>query len=318
MRHRLARFLGRFVPETRLRELRRQVLRNQDRLARLERRLERMHEALGRIERRQVAAAGVNELREAEWQVFSQWGEDGALDWLVRTVPIASRRFVEFGVESYEEANTRFLLSQDGWSGLVIDGDRENVERIRTSRTFWSHDLRAVHAFVTRETIDDLLREHGCAGPLGVLSIDIDGVDWWIWDAIECAAPAIVVVEYNHRFGPEAAVTVPYAPDFDRRRAHHSLLWYGASLEALRRLGTRKGYALVGCTSHGLNAFFVRRDLLREPLRERTTAEAFVAGGFGEAHDEDGHRVRLDATAESALVRGLPSVEIGEDGRPLA
>lgn len=167
-----------------------------------------------------------------------------------------------------------------------------------------------MHAFVTRENIDQLLEENGVTGEIGLLSIDIDGMDYWVWKAIEVVDPAIVVIEYNYRFGSEDAVTVPYRPDFDRREAHHSILYYGASLEALAELGREKGYALVGVESHGLNAFFVRRDLLPDTLREVTAAEAFRVGGFDEAHDEHGRRFRMSYEDEKRLVRNLPLVHL--------
>ncbi len=310
------RVVRKLVPAEVLAELRREILRNQDRLARLERRLELVHEALGRIEGRQVAQVPITRLEQAEWRVYSQWGEDGILDWLTRHIAIDERRFVEIGVESYEEANTRYLLSQDGWSGLVLDRDGDGIERLHRSRLHWHHDLRAVHATVTRDNVNALLREHGMSGRIGLLSIDIDGIDWWLWDAIDAVEPAIVVVEYNHRFGPTAAVTVPYAADFDRRTAHPSLLYYGASLEALRRLGAAKGFALVGCSRHGLNAFFVQRALRPAELPELASAEAWIGGGFSEAHTSGGERIRLTPQQESALLRELPLVEIGPDGRP--
>jgi hypothetical protein len=290
--------------------------RLQERLKEQARQLEYVREALGRIEARQIEQADPASLREREFRVYSQWGEDGIIRHLIDRVAVPSTRFVEFGVESYHEANTRFLLVDRNWSGLVLDGDPHHVERIRRGRLHWLYDLKAVQVFVTRETIDGLLVEHGFGGDIGLLSIDIDGVDFWIWEAIESSRPAIVVIEYNYRFGPTASVTVPYREDFDRRRAHHSILYYGASLEALVRLGRRKGYAFVGAGSAGLNAFFVRRDLLPAGLPERTAAEGWVEGRYDEAHDESGRRIKMSRDDEHALVTGLPLVEVGEDGRP--
>lgn len=279
-----------------------------------ERRLRRLQETVGRIEARQLghAPAGAG-LQAHEFRVYSQWGEDGIIDRLVSEVPVEREVFVEFGVESYQEANTRFLLVNRNWAGLVMDGDARQVERIRRHRDYWLYNLKAVHAFVTRDNIDRLLAENGVTGPIGLLSIDIDGMDYWIWEAITAIDPAIVVVEYNYRFGPDAAVTVPYRDDFDRRRAHHSILYYGASLTALCGLARRKGYAFVGAGSAGLNAFFVRRDLMPDTLRELTAAEGFVAGQYDEAHDAEGRRHRMSYEEEHALVMGLPLTRVGEE-----
>lgn len=286
------------------------VIRHGSVLWALDRRLRLVQEALGRVEARQVAQQTPASLRDSEYRVYSQWGEDGVIQYLLGRVPVRRKVFVEFGVEDYEEANTRFLLVNNNWSGLVIDGSAEHVAKIKASRTYWRHNLKAACAFVTRENINAILVENGLSGEIGLLSIDVDGMDYWVWEAIEAVTPAIVVVEYNHRLGAHDAVTVPYRPDFERRKAHHSLLYYGASLAALSGLGRRKGYALVGCGSAGLNAFFVHRDLKPPDLPERSAEEAFVAGQFREAHDQRGNRAEMTPEDEARLVKDLPLVRV--------
>lgn len=271
-----------------------------------DRRLRAIQEALGRIEARQTADVPLDSLRDVAFRVYSQWGEDGILQRLTRDVELPRQVFVEFGVEDYEEANTRFLLTTGGWSGLVLDGDAEQIAAIRNSGLYWRHNLKAAHAFITRENINDLLREHGVTGPIGLLSIDIDGMDYWIWEAIDIIEPAIVVCEYNHLFGPDEAVTVPYRPDFDRRRAHHSLTYYGASLQALCRLADRRGYAFVGAGRSGLNAFFVQRSRLPASIPEVSCSAGFVEGSFCEAHDAAGQRIRPTRDQMQAVLRELP------------
>lgn len=284
--------------------------RLEQQLQMLERRVRYMQEALGRIEARQNASLAPASLDASEFRVYSQWGEDGIIEHLVRHVPIARPVFVEFGVEGYEEANTRFLLMHRNWSGLVLDGDAAAVQRIRRSREYWLYDLTAVDAFITRDNINALLADHGVEGEIGLLSVDIDGMDYWIWEAIEVVRPAIVVVEYNARLGSTDAVTVPYDASFDRRKAHHSILYYGASLPALHALGERKGYDLVGCGSAGLNAFFVRKDLRPASIPARTPDEAYVVSRFCEAHDEAGRRIKLSHEEQMRLVRALPLVTV--------
>jgi hypothetical protein len=142
-----------------------------------------------------------------------------------------------------------------------------------------------------------------------LLSIDIDGNDYWTWEAITVVNPTIVVIEYNARFGASRSVTVPYRADFVRSRAHYSMIYYGASLTALWALGRRKGYSLVGCNSAGNNAFFVRQDLLGD-LRGRTPSEAFRPHCFREARNEVGELSFLTLPEEEALLAGLPLVEV--------
>jgi hypothetical protein len=226
-------------------------------------------------------------LSDAELRVFSQWGEDGIISWLVAELGECPKVFVEFGVEDYREANTRFLLVNRNWSGLIVDGGDAHVRAVSASPLMWRHDIRPVSAFVDRDNVNDLLREHGFDVDLGLLSIDVDGNDYWVWEAI-AAEPLVVVVEYNSVFGPDRAVTVPYAPDFDRTRAHHSNLYFGASLRALARLAERKGYRLVGSNSAGNNAYFVRVELA-EALPAPSVAEAYVESRYRESRDEHGN-----------------------------
>lgn len=278
----------------------------------LERKIERMQNALGRIEERQIAASPVRTVEDLEFQVSSQWGEDGILRFLTTHLEIANRTFVEFGVESFVEANCRWLLTAHNWSGLVIDGSDEHVASIRRDPIYWRHNLKAVCSFVTAENIDALITENGLTGDIGVLSVDVDGVDYWIWKAITSVSPAIVVAEYNSLFGPDRAVTVPYDPAFQRAKAHHSCSYYGASLGALAHLAQKKGYALVASNSAGNNAFFVRRDLLNESVREISVADAYVQRTFREARGEDGALAFPSFEEEAAMIADLPLVEVGD------
>lgn len=274
----------------------------------IESRILLVQEALGRIEARQTASART--LHEAEFKVFSQWGEDGIIQFLCRQVPIENRIFVEFGVQDYQEANTRFLALKDNWSGLVIDGSSENVSKIRQSELYWRYRVQAECAFITRENINDIIKSAGIAGDIGLLSVDIDGNDYWVWQAINGVSPRIVVAEYNARFGGHRSVSIPYDPEFVRERAHYSMIYYGASLAALAGLGASKGYALVGCNSAGNNAFFVRRDVLPSGLRALTASEAYVAASFREARDAAGKLAFLSPEEERRLIDTLPLVDL--------
>ena len=281
-----------------------------DRIARLEQENLHLRETLGRIESRQLAAHPPATLRDAEFRVYSQWGEDGILDWLTHIVAVPKKVFVEFGVEDYSEANTRFLLTQRGWSGLVLDGSEQNVARIRKDEIYWRHHLSAAAAFITRENINELIATNGVSGDIGILSIDIDGNDYWIWEAISVVDPAIVVCEYNAVFGAERRVTIPYNPDFVRSRAHYSHLYAGASLAALVSLGARKGYAFVGTNSAGNNAFFVRRDLRPSALPDMTATQGYTAAQFRESRDEQGRLTYLTADEAAKLTANLPLIEV--------
>jgi hypothetical protein len=260
----------------------------------------------------QMAQVGkLDDIRAAEFKVFSQFGEDGIIQYLVRQarVPAQSRTFVEFGVESYDEANTRFLVLSDNWRGLIMDGSSLNMQRVRNSSIYWRHNLVAVDAFIDAENINGLIRDAGFSGEIGLLSIDIDGNDYWVWEKIDVVNPIVVVAEYNSVFGSRHAITVPYDKQFSRARAHSSHLYWGASLKALVELGNRKGYAFVGSNNAGNNAFFVRRDRLNDQ-RELTAAEGYVESQFRESRDRNGNLTFLSGAARLQEIIDLPIYDV--------
>ncbi len=279
---------------------------------RMETNIEYIQEAIGRIEYRQLTERPSNNLRDNEFRVFSQSGEDGIIQFLLKHIAIEQKIFVEFGVEDYSEANTRFLLTNYGWGGLVLDGSSENISKIKQSRVYWKYNLKAAQAFVTRDNINGILRDNGITGEIGLLSIDIDGNDYWVWRAIDVINPVIVVVEYNHRFGKDLAVTIPYDESFVRGQDSQPVIYSGASLRALCLLAESKGFAFVGCNSGGINAFFVRKDKKPEQIREISVEEGFVEGGFSETRDETGMIVKTSPEEERRLIMKLPLTNVGD------
>lgn len=260
----------------------------------------------------QIAARNtLPDIQDAEFRVFSQFGEDGIIQYLIRAanVPKELQTFVEFGVETYEESNTRFLLINNNWRGLVIDGSPSNIALIKESPIYWRYGLTAVAAFINVENINRLISGAGFGGEVGILSIDIDGNDYWVWDRINVVNPIVVVAEYNSVFGPRHAVSVPYDPGFLRDKAHYSNLYWGCSLKALELLGEKKGYALVGSNSAGNNAFFVRRDCLHG-LKPLKSAEAYVESQFRESRDPDGRLTYLSGSDRLKAINQLPICQV--------
>ena len=269
---------------------------------------------LGRVLAQTVAArSSYAALADLEFKVFSQFGDDGIIQYLAAHLPLRHRTFVEFGVEDYFESNTRFLLQKDNWSGFVMDGSAENIARLERAPFFWKHDLAARAAFVTRQNIRALLAEPVREwGGVDLLHIDLDGNDYWIWQEIDLA-PSIVIVEYNSGFGIDRAITIPYADDFQRTRAHFSNLYWGSSLKALHRLGTQKGYAFIGCNGAGNNAYFVRRDVMNGRVAEVPLERGYVASKYRESRDRDGRLTLLAAGARAEAIRGLPVFDVEQD-----
>jgi hypothetical protein len=278
-------------------------------------RYEALQLQIGALQSRLVEQLTPDELERSEFQVFSQFGEDGIIQFLVQRVPIENRVFVEFGVEDYHEANTRFLLVHDAWRGLIIDSGDDHRRFLEGSGLAWRNTIDAVTSFVDRDNIDGLIRRAGIDGDIGLLSIDIDGNDLWVLEAINSVSPRIIVAEYNSLFGPTLAVSVPYDPGFVRSEKHYSHLYFGASLAAITAVADRRGYALVGGNRAGNNAFFVRRDVLGD-IPERGVTECFRRAQFRESRSRSGRLTYLANDAEKLrLLRELPLVDLASGGR---
>lgn len=271
-------------------------------------------QALARANRRM---ARIQALSEVEFRGFSQWGEDGIIDWLLEQLPDIPKSFVEFGVEDYREANTRLLLFLRNWRGLVIDGSDDHIRNICGQDIYWRYDLTAKCAFIDRDNINELIASSGLRGDIGLLSVDIDGNDYWVWQAIEAVRPVVLVCEYNAVFGDVYKISVPYAADFQRTRAHYSNLYFGASLPALIHLGEQKGYRFVGTNSNGCNAFFVLEDHAAKVLGGIDQVRSWPSR-FREARDSTGQLTFARGAQRAEAIRHLPVVDI-ETGqtRPL-
>jgi hypothetical protein len=265
----------------------------------------------------------LSSLADAEFRVFSQWGEDGIIEWLASHVSVPNHRFMEFGVENFTEANCRFLMQNRNWRGLIFDGNADYMAGLRADPMYWMYDLTAIAAFVTAENINEQIVEAGFEGPLGILSIDIDGNDYWVWKAINVVDPAIDICEYNPILGDQYPVTVPYDPQFHRFKGHHSGLYFGASIAALKHLAEQKGYTFVGTNSNGINAFFVRRDLAGPVLSQLQEVRAFCSRDR-DSRDENGELSFAGGRARFDLIRSCPFVNVetgamiplGEMGEP--
>jgi len=196
-------------------------------------------------------------LTAGRFRLLSQNQEDGILWSLFQHIGTTTKTFVELG-SGATGGNAAMLAGEFGWTGLLVEGDQGKVEY--AGRRF--PRAKAVCAWITPETVNDLLERNGVAGEVDLLSVDVDGVDYWVWQAITVCSARLVMLEYNSMFGPDRAVTVPYDPKFNRR--DHRFCYYGASLSAMTQLSATKGYRLVAVEPTGVNAFFLRNDVAPE------------------------------------------------------
>jgi len=218
---------------------------------------------------------------EVEFRAFSQNGEDGILLYIFSLLGTTNKKCIEMCCSDGIECNTANLLINHGWHGLLFDGRAEMIKkgrkfyaRCRDTRT-WPPKL--VHAWLTAENCNSLIQENGFAGDIDLLSLDMDGVDYWVLKALECITPRVIVLEYNPRLGPNVSVTIPNSSDFRAKKleGEEHKNYYGASLAAFVKLAKQKGYRLVGCERYGFNAFFVRAELGTEIFPEKSVADCF-------------------------------------------
>jgi len=246
-------------------------------------------DALARRYRAHAAArpARDGDLTPFELRVFSQNGEDGAIEEILARIGTAEGSFVEFGVGGGGEGNCVFLADVLGWRGLFMEGHPQ-LQATLAGKYRHRPEVRTVHARVRPDTIDGLVGAAGLPAELDVLSIDVDGIDLWIWRALSAARPRLVVIEYNAGLDPAAALVQPLEPP----REWDGTDFFGASLGALRRVGREKGYRLVHTDVTGVNAFFVRQDLAAPfPADEAVPVRApnyFFSGGRHPRHTGDG------------------------------
>lgn len=198
---------------------------------------------------------------DVEFRSFSQNGEDGILHYIFSLVGTTNKKAVEICAGNGQESNTANLIINQGFEALLFDGDEKNIktasEFYRRSKDTFIFPPKIVHAWITAENINDLIRQHGMSGDIDLLSLDIDGMDYWVLKAVTACRPRVIVLEYHEEFGFEA-ITVPYEANF--RRESKDMRYFGASLPAFVKLLKEKGYRLVGANRQKFNAFFLRDD----------------------------------------------------------
>lgn len=210
-------------------------------------------------------------LKDTGFSVFTQFEEDGLLLFIFAVLGTNGKSFIEIGSDDGVNSNCANLVLNFGWHGLFIDGNGRSIRRgrhfYRKYPTNWAYPPTFVRARVTRENVNQVIEEAGYEGEVDLLCIDIDGNDYWIWDAIDCVKPRVVMIETHVEFGYRNIV-VPYDPDYCYPGRHKH--YHGASPIAMNNLANRKGYRLVGANAYGFNTIYVRNDIGREVLPEVT------------------------------------------------
>ena len=244
------------------------------------------------------------DLWDFEFKVFSQWGEDGIINHILNVLDIPKPNCVEIGIENFTECNSRFLAEYRNSNLYLIDSNDDARSVIDNLDLRWKSTLEFECTLVTSENINSILeRARGKIGCIDVLSIDVDGIDYWLLAEIDKFDFSLIVVEYNSLFGSKHSVTVPYKSDFDRSKEHFSHQFYGASISAYMGLLSEKGYSFLGTNRANSNAFFVKSseaDRFRH-LRIREKNE-YTLANIRESRNEGGELTFLSQSESHVLL----------------
>jgi hypothetical protein len=207
------------------------------------------------------------------FRCHSQFEEDGILLFIFALVGTTNKKAVEICAGDGTECMSTNLILNHGWWGYLFDGNERKVGRGRVffghARDTCLHPPRFTHAWVTAENVNDLITAAGVGGDIDLLALDIDGMDYWVWKAIQCIRPRVVVCETHNIIDAGDALTVPYDPAFVITTPDY----HSASLAAMTKLAEEKGYRLVGTHRYGFNAFFVLNDIAKDVLPSVTPAQ---------------------------------------------
>lgn len=201
---------------------------------------------------------------EVGFRCHSQFEEDGILLYLFSMIGTTNKIAIEICAGNGIECNTANLIINHGWNGFLFDGGLDNVEKGRAyfasqKNTFlWPPIFTQV--WITAENVNEVIRNVGINGEIDLLSLDIDGMDYWIWKAIDCIQPRVVVCETHNVIGADKSLTAPYNANFVAKTPDY----HGASLSAMSKLASEKGYRLTGTHRYGFNAFFIRNGIAED------------------------------------------------------
>lgn len=226
------------------------------------------------------------QINEYGFSVFSQYDEDGLINALIKGFDDISKNFIEFGVHDFTEANCRFLIDSLGWKGLIIEGNKNAFNKMKARDFYWKKNIQIINKFLDVENIVDVFSNRQFE-KVGILSVDVDGNDWYLLEKSLVLNPSLIIVEYNSLFGSVYPVSIPYDKNFDRIKFHKSGLCYGASLKAFEYLLSKNGYKLVCTNAGGNNAFFVKEAIFNYKNWFTNCDLAFKYSKFNESKIKD-------------------------------
>lgn len=248
-------------------------------------------------------------LWDSEVKVYSQWGEDGILDYLCERIGLSKPRVLEIGAGNFSECNSKFLAENRNASVFAVDGREDLVASIERSSLRSKNHIFGYQTWVSPKNINKVISEaHTAMGNIDIFSLDLDGNDYWILQEANLENVSIVVVEYNPLFGHLKPVSVPRDDEFDRKAKHYSWLYYGASLRAFEYLLALKEFRFIGTNRVGNNAFFVRKEVTSQiPLVSDKDYSVYTDWRVRETRSKEG---RLTFAAGYERVEEMSHLEL--------
>tara|TARA_B100001057_G_scaffold388939_1_gene396545 strand:+ start:231 stop:1115 length:885 start_codon:yes stop_codon:yes gene_type:complete len=212
-----------------------------------------------------------DDIKDIGFRCYSQFDEDGIILYLLTLVGKKNNTVVEICCGDGQESMSANLVINHGFKGYLFDG---SLKKIETAKKFFSKHKECLlvkptikNEWITKENINTILSENGVEGEVDILAIDMDGIDYYVWEAIEKINPRICVFEINNFIPNNVSLTIPYSEDFDYLKQDKKLQDFrSVSPTAMNKLSERKGYTFVGNNKHGFNVFYVRNDLLNKLL----------------------------------------------------
>jgi len=207
-----------------------------------------------------------DEIGEAGFRCNSQFEEDGIILYILAAIGMKTRSVVEMCCGNGSECMATNLILNHGYKGYLFEGGDKNFAAaqgfFRTRKDCLLNQPELRKAWITRDNVNDLLRDAGASGEVDVFSLDMDGNDYWIWEAVDEINPRLCVFEIHNLIPGDLSLTVPYSDGFDYLSGEGDRQWFrSVSLEAMRKLSAKKGYRLIGSHKHGFNVFFLRNDI---------------------------------------------------------
>ena len=258
----------------------------------------------------------VKNLRDVEFKVYSQNGEDGIIDYLIYALSIKKLRFVEIGVGDFTECNTRFLINNYPFRGLLCDINSKLKDNVKYTYDAHRGSIKVFNNYVNSSNILEILKSNNFHKKLNLFSIDIDSMDYYVIEKLPNEISDIFIAEYNQNFGPNLEVTVPHLDQFDRHKYHYSGQCYGLSLRALINLMKKKGYVFLGCNVECCNAFFIlesKKDLIKLSLPDENDLTSYFNDYVCDVRDKNGKILNISISERLEYIKDCNIIDLSND-----